>query len=54
MQHGEQTSSLWKQASVDDRTNKLNIAFWVISSVGAASPLLLHIIYVSVHAPSLF
>lgn len=39
--------------SVDDRTNQLNIAFWVISSVGTASPLLLHIIYVSVHAPSL-
>lgn len=54
MQRGEQTPSLWKQASVDDRPNELNIAFWVISSVGAASPLLLHIIYVSVHAPSLF
>lgn len=40
--------------SVDDRPNELNIAFWVISSVGAASPLLLHIIYVSVRAPSLF
>lgn len=40
--------------SVDDRPNKLNIAFWVISSVGATSPLLLHIIYVSVHATSLF
>lgn len=39
--------------SVDDRPNELNIAFWVISSVGAASPLLLHIIYVSVRAPSL-
>lgn len=39
--------------SVDDRPNKLYIAFWVISSVGAASPLLLHIIYVSVHATSL-
>lgn len=39
--------------SVDDRPNKLNIAFWVISSVGALSPLLLHIIYVSVHATSL-
>lgn len=38
--------------SVDDRPNELNIAFWVISSVGAASPLLLHIIYVSVRAPS--
>ncbi len=39
--------------SVDDRPNELNIAFWVISSVGAASPLLLHIIYVSVRALSL-
>lgn len=39
--------------SVDDRPNELNIAFWVISSVGAVSPLLLHIIYVSVHATSL-
>lgn len=39
--------------SVDDRPNELNIAFWVISSVGAGSPLLLHIIYVSVHATSL-
>lgn len=39
--------------SVDDRPNELNIAFWVISSVGATRPLLLHIIYVSVHATSL-
>lgn len=39
--------------SVDDRPNELNIAFWVISSVGAVSPLLLHIIYVSMHATSL-
>lgn len=39
--------------SVDDSPNELNIAFWVISSVGATRPLLLHIIYVSVHATSL-
>lgn len=38
----------WKQASV--WMTGLNIAFWVISSVGAEGPLLPHIIYVSVRA----
>ena len=57
---GRSSAAWWAQPqpvetglSVDDRPNELNIAFWVISSVGAASPLLLHIIYVSVRAPSL-
>lgn len=50
---GEESPPVEIGLSVDDRPNELYIAFWVISSVGAASPLLLHIIYVSVHATSL-